>query len=466
MVFIFRKVAIYSENLDKASLLEIQIYDELNLEAPIFNTLTSLENELEKFYEDYLAFVFFGDFNEIKKEMDSSKIGESQRIQPIISIIPEFNVHKELNEVDKLEFTLAEEGVEIQLLKILKEIIKANNLGDYIKEDFSLTGERYISTRLENLLENEFADDDYFIKIGDKKFLKVANKGESYDKEVVLRYSKKNNGQIYQKEEDFKKRVKKRLSKLEAHFNKKELKKTEQINLQIKGVEQIQDIVASIGISNETVEITNTIVSMIRDNLKINVSLKKLLNEILKGNTPCSRRILLINYLLGETSKKLSWITPESLRKLIFASLFCDSSFSASDYKLAFVIEEQEEAFSSLNYYDQKKIKSHPKVSTKILQQSNQLLTDELNIIEHHHEIPNGKGFPNKLSYKNTPVITCFFILIYNYSTKLIEILERSKNSRVNYLKILESMDPSFRKGNYSNSYQALKEILIRSSEN
>ncbi len=126
-------------------------------------------------------------------------------------------------------------------------------------------------------------------------------------------------------------------------------------------------------------------------------------------------RTMLTSYLMSLILDKFSWRSDSLKEKGALASILCDMMLEKADFK---TIREWEKSGGELP----ERLRNHPlEVLGNLSKKRNLIPSETLNIIELHHELPDGKGFPHGISATRFNPLVCVFILSQRFVEELFE---------------------------------------------
>lgn len=108
------------------------------------------------------------------------------------------------------------------------------------------------------------------------------------------------------------------------------------------------------------------------------------------------------------------------------------------------------------NEIDQNIDKYHPLLIKNIIEKSDKIPHESIEIIYKHHEKLDGTGFPNKLTYKHLNTLS----LIFNFNIELAKILIQNKNNKQKNIDFLENLKKSAKGGISRKVIYAISEII------
>lgn len=258
-------------------------------------------------------------------------------------------------------------------------------------------------------------------------------------------YINKGQEYLYQDKKSYDEYVTNSFDKLSIKLKDHTLTVVAKLALQMHSIKHVQDTVRVMGLSEESINFTTEVVKSIEDVLKKNKSYN-------------FTRVSICNYLLGGPVDKIGWDSHTTLNKLVFVSVFCDFGFNLEQEDLAKVLVKDSDEFKALTKIHKNIIESHPSQAVEALERSTSFLTDESTIILQHHEKPDGKGFPRGLNKKQIAPLTCAFILVYDFTQKLISSVNDAKD--IDSQKLLDELGPEYSQSNFEEPYNALKATL------
>lgn len=248
------------------------------------------------------------------------------------------------------------------------------------------------------------------------------------------------------------------INKILSKFESKNLTKSEHISLQLGTIKEVQDVIRNMGISETVIRATDEVVNSVEEVIKSSKNLKKLIDKLLALKSTFFTRTSIMNYILGGICQNVAWASHSTFKKLVYASIYCDFGFEPDEDNLATILSFEDERISHMTSLEKKKIRNHPKLSAAIMEKSANFLTDEISLILQHHEKPDGSGFPQGLNYRNTPMLSCLFILAYDFTSMLV--MSCVKAEDIDPIAVFRKLPEEYQKGNYQKPYEALKKLL------
>jgi hypothetical protein len=174
--------------------------------------------------------------------------------------------------------------------------------------------------------------------------------------------------------------------------------------------EVVKSVIGQIGVDAETLKLMKTIntraMSVMSESPSIFVFIKNF-----KKN--CSEEFLLAvltNYIMALVIDKFPWKSEQVKEKGSLASYMCDMMLGEDDFAQ---IRKWEDEGGELS----EKIKKHPQTTSENLKRTRNLIPSEtITIIEQHHELPDGKGFPFGITGTRFNQLSTIFIISQQFT--------------------------------------------------
>ncbi len=189
-------------------------------------------------------------------------------------------------------------------------------------------------------------------------------------------------------------------------------KKVEAVNA---AMETVKGIINQLGVEPETVRLLKTINGRAMTLLQESPSIFAFIKQFKKN---CSEEFLLsilTNYIMSLTIDKFPWRSEQVKEKGALASMMCDMTLTKEDFKV-------------LRYWEKnggdlpEKLRRHPADIAESLKKNKLLIPIEtITIIEQHHELPDGSGYPHGINSNRFNQLSTIFIVSQQFTSMLHE---------------------------------------------
>lgn len=252
---------------------------------------------------------------------------------------------------------------------------------------------------------------DVFLKVS-KKFLKIIHACEPFETKVVDKYAEEGIVHLYVRRDD----LPSLFQQMERYTKGKMWAQTkaevDRSASEHKTISSVQKVVKAFGISSAVIKMVDEIVFSNIIQLKKISKVFDLLKHIQTSDHFSSTHALSLCYLTCQVAKSLGWDSEEFVKKMSYASLFHDL-FLTDEQAILHDLESEE-----MDYRPEEKqeIIQHPKKAYDLIMDNYQIPADVGTIVLHHHEKPDGSGYPRGIRLSAIP----FTSLVFNICEALI----------------------------------------------
>ncbi len=257
------------------------------------------------------------------------------------------------------------------------------------------------------------------------KYLKL-NYANDVFVQILKKLQDKGVNEVFINEDDCKRiieEVKQSLS--DQSLNDTKMEKARRVEVVSAAFETVKGVINQLGVEPETVQLLKTINTRAMALLQDSPSLLAFIKEFKKN---CSEEFLLCiltNYVMSLIIDKFPWKSAQVKEKGALASLMCDMTLKADDFA-------QLRAWNRNGGELAERLKRHPVDIAEKLKKDKLLIPIEtITIIEQHHELPDGSGFPYGISANRFNQLSAIFIVSQQFT-------ERLHDSRYDYDKRVE----------------------------
>ncbi len=320
------------------------------------------------------------------------------------------------------------------LRKCLETILKSIN-------NIELEEQEYVPVSLSTLQRLTTLSRPIYLLLGDKKYIKVINPGSQFTLEVEERFSKKNITHLHVHRDDMGPLLNEFRENVftEMYFHSLKERSTEALKLSKSTVELIQIAAKSMNWSPEIVAMGNDNIRMIQNIVSVSPDIDNVFDWFSseENNLGVSTGILL-SYFLAALAKEMGITNERHLESLTMAGFFHDMMLD--DY----IIRNQDQFINAMNLGSPvnkeyiEAIKNHTKGASEVLNKWVQCPKEVITLVEQHHELPDGSGFPQKLKGSQLHPLSGIFIV----ACSAMEVFIRTKDKSAvrEHLAKLESL--------------------------
>lgn len=178
-------------------------------------------------------------------------------------------------------------------------------------------------------------------------------------------------------------------------------------------VDVVKNLILQMGVDKQTVEILKTVNQKTIGMLNESPSIYMFITRFKKN---CSEEFLgavLTGYLTSMVIDKFPWKSSPVKEKAALASMLCDITLKKEDFA---DLREHLATGAPLPEH----ILSHPQEVARLLSQKKDVIPSEtITIIEQHHELPDGTGFPGAIELHRFNQLSTIFIVCQRFTDQL-----------------------------------------------
>lgn len=269
--------------------------------------------------------------------------------------------------------------------------------------------ENYFKIQIRELLNYHETPCDLYVALSDEKTVKVLNADEFYDEDFILKYIHKGVSLFLISLEEKEKWDKFLLSRTKIDLENDSFIDDDPAKNLTKTFRRVREYSLNIGINEDVVEIIEGLQKKSIQSFRKNKTLYKYLMGMVCKENYTADHSLLVSSVACAVAIKMSWSTQATLKKFVVAGLFHD--LYLDDPKLAKVHFLSELETGDFTKDEKVKIQQHPEHGAKAFSKAKISCPNAEKIILHHHELPDGSGFPQGLDSFSIPPYVCLFII-------------------------------------------------------
>ncbi len=174
--------------------------------------------------------------------------------------------------------------------------------------------------------------------------------------------------------------------------------------------EVVKSVIGQLGVEVETLKLIKTINTRAMSVMSESPSIFAFIKNFKKNCTEEFLLAVLTNYVMALVIDKFPWKSDQVKEKGALASYMCDMMLNSEDFS---TLRKWEVEGGELP----EKIKKHPSETAENLKKTRNLVPSEtITIIEQHHELPSGKGFPFGITGSRFNQLSTIFIISQQFT--------------------------------------------------
>jgi len=334
-------------------------------------------------------------------------------------------------------------------------------ISDYILQSEALRPQevKYYSFATVNLFRFNKSKCDIFIKLSEKKYIKVINKGENYSKQFIEKLIGKGVRSVYIFEDDYLQYNDDFLDFPFLEHDREALGNQELEDQVVTKQKSLHRIVQEVGFTEEAIKLAEDNVSRVESIVGSGQVLSSLLNQAREREDYVYEHSYIVAVIASKMAKDLEGDAVKARRKLISAALLHDITLEKPEH--AMIDSLADDKISKFSKKEIEIIKNHPEKTAKLVEFSGGFTKDIVDIILHHHEDPKQTGFPKQIHPNLFSELDCIFIVAHKY----VSLLYRYHFDPEKEDKIKIELKANFRSGFFRDCLQVLLKELERNKQ-
>lgn len=282
----------------------------------------------------------------------------------------------------------------------------------------------YARLRLNSLVKANSVPCDVYLKLSEKKYIKVINENDAFGQSDYEHYQAKNVQYLYVKREDapnfLKNLTKTVLSLLAAAGESGDADMA--IDAGSKAISAIQDSIRTIGITPEVEELTSANMEMAVKTIKKNPELKDLFKRLKADpDSYINSHSNSLSYIACHILSMMPWRSDTAYYKLSLASMMHDIMLENNDLAALDSLDELEEKKSQFTKAEKENYKKHTIEAAELIRGLKNMPPDVDGIVLQHHEKPDGTGFPHSIGAVRIAPLSALFIIAHDIVHELMK---------------------------------------------
>lgn len=313
---------------------------------------------------------------------------------------------------------------------------------------------KYSKIKLKHLMESDIAPCDIYLKLNDQKYVQVFKEEGILDPDDIMRYLNQGASGFYAEDEKYQSWSKNRAQNLVENLSSENIHiDRDEEEVLFQAFSQVREQALQLGMEKEVVSMVEKVQEETINSIKNkSISFKILCRLIIRNNYITSLSLLSSTITCG-AAIKMSWTTKDTLGKFVLASLFSDITLQSE--KLA-KLSTSVELDNSFTDEEVEEFYAHPQAARELFSSLGFRSKNADLMMLHHHELPDGSGFPERLTANAIDPYVCLFILGQDVSRTLIEYDFKPQA----WVVISDRLNTFYNRGNFRNPIKGLKKLF------
>ena len=377
-----------------------------------------------------------------RNETDALLITDYENHQDLMGGVEDISFFNKIIVIDEVDQTNTDNILYLKTRSIETEIQSV--LNDFLIQYYS--DKEFASIPTKNIQEETFYGCDFYLKLSEKKHIKILNAKASFPEGTLQSYLLKGINHLHVRGCDFRKISEK--SNIQVLQTRREFEEP-------NSIEALHTLILDIGFDEKVIQMTKVLHRDMEEKFsnrfmkKLFVRFKSLEGDYLYNHS------FLTSVVALEVGRKFTWMTPESKEKIYLASVLHDLGHSKKENAL-----KESSTLEKLNLLpssDREDILNHPLKFANHLSQIESLHSDIIKMVKDHHGIHSENAYPRAISPNEINLIFALFVISHEFSVALY-----TADFDLNQINsILAELNQKFDKGNYKKILPEFNETIL-----
>jgi response regulator RpfG family c-di-GMP phosphodiesterase len=256
---------------------------------------------------------------------------------------------------------------------------------------------------------------DVFIRLSDQKFVKVLNSGEVFGDEELNRFSEKKVYKLFIPKDSLPSLLSKMTNEWLTSDNIRQQTNVAPLSVSSEIQEVMQMLGSTFGYSEDLEKLAKANVAVANSIISKNKTLNDLLKQLhASGDKYLCEHGVVVAFIASGIAKGMKWGSESTLMKIALAASLHDVSLASSELVGRRTLNEVKRAASEVGQVMVDQMLNHPSQSAKIVAQFKEIPPDVDVIVEQHHELPDGTGYPLGIDHQKISPLSAIFIIAHD----------------------------------------------------
>ena len=301
-------------------------------------------------------------------------------------------------------------------------------------------------------------DCDLYVKLSEKKFVRVKIQGDNFVEEDRKRFKAKNVEYLYIKRRDSDRLLDQFADQLLGlAMSKGSIEQGSVLRISETALELIHEVLQQLQLSEKAEKMVQASVDLTLMTIQHDLKLSRLFDRLLVDqNKYISSHSIVLGYVACGIASIMKTDDSDSSQKLVFAAFLHDITLkneSLAQYQvLDPVVMSKSYGFTQQQIAE---FAEHPREAAALAKEFHSIPKEVDVIVAQHHERPDGSGFPEKLKHSGLDLLPSIFIVAH----ELVTFLHDSGN-KSDVAEFLKKASSQFQVGHFQQIIVAMKESL------
>lgn len=297
-----------------------------------------------------------------------------------------------------------------------------------------------------------------YVRLSEKKFLKIFQEGDIFDVNDLERYqNQKQIEHFYLRKVDCGEFIAKFQDDLQNILNSPKLLKSVGEEVSEAAHETVHELINKLGATPAVQGLVKSTSQVVVKNLGASPRLSKLLQKFISNPKKyISSHSNMLGQIACAVSAAMHWSSESTFYKLNLAAFLHDITLENESLAAIQTLEELEERKTDFTEQEIEAYKVHPLKAAELVRTFADLPADVDTVILQHHERPDGTGFPRKVNHMRISPMAATFIVAHD-----IVLFILANNGAMDMPKFIQEHQSRYDSGAFKKILKTLSEIEL-----
>jgi len=338
-----------------------------------------------------------------------------------------------------------------------KEIIQVSlewaQKEDFVNSVIELNRDEFVPLKLRNFYLFRTSPFDAYIELTKTKYIKALSKDKPYTQSQIQDIGKRGIRVLYLHKDEQLKFLENSIDKISTVLSKKGMQTKLILQTEIAGVLVIHQYLKSVGVTDKLTQFINVIMEASAKLYETTSTLTDILKNFPYEHLDLAEQAVLKALISEGLMRGMGWSSEMTRSKLTLASYLHDVYLP--DEKMIRITHLEHPELESYSEREREEFINHMRKAADIAKQFSGISEADF-IIEEHHELPDGSGFPRRYNASKLTAISSVFVLTSNFVTQL----AIHGPSKLTMTSVLGAMNNHYNVGHFKEPLKILKKAV------
>ena len=299
----------------------------------------------------------------------------------------------------------------IRILESIQNILTDNQENE-TNPIIKVNPKNYFSIGIKNFYLFTSVPYDAFVELSSNKYMKAISKNETYPQHVIKELAARNIRKLFVERSNYIRFLEESMDSAGKLMFQRDISPVKVFQIQVSSTMLVHQYIKNIGVSDAVIKLVEKIIDATSENINSFDNFHDILCMFPFEQRDIAEKSVLVLYICEMLIKSLKWNSEVTRKQLGLASIIHDCFIRHEELTGIGRIGDAE--YKKLSVEMKKEFLQHPGKAAALAEQFAGFSNVEF-LVEEHHELPDGKGFPDKKKSNKISGVSGAFIVAVNF---------------------------------------------------